>query len=545
LTSHTAILARAAGVPLVVGAAGASVFAAAAGTVVADAQTGLLVCARDAAVHDYYLREQAKAATLAARFDAFREAPASMVDGRRIEVSANIALADEAGRAFASGAEGIGLFRTEMLFMDRAEPPSESEQFDAYRQVLETAAGRPVIVRTFDIGGDKPAPWLDTDAEDNPFLGVRGVRLYRRYETVFETQLTALARAARYGNLRIMIPMIGTVEELSWVRDKYESVREKLRASTRECGDAQLGIMIEVPAAAFLIDRLAELCDFISIGTNDLTQYFLACDRGNRNLESLCSSYQPSFLRLLNAIVGDAREHKLWVGVCGEMAGDEAALPIMAGLGVDEISMSAPRIARGKAVISQLDGKACRDILQRAMNCDDAESVLHVLRGFWRQLQSLPLLSEELIVFADDATTKAGAIKRLIDVAHLHGRTDKPTELEEAVWQREDMFSTGLGFGIAVPHCKSDAISHNSLCIARFASGIDWASRDGEPVDTVLLLLIRETDAADDAANIHLKIFAELARKIMHEEFRSGLRACDNAEGLIGFLQGALDAAAA
>jgi fructose-specific PTS system IIA-like component len=536
-TSHTAILARAAGVPAVTGVTGAVAFiASCTGPVAVDADNGLLVKMDKPRIRDWYVSEQKRQAQIDSRYEGYRAGHARTADGRRIEVAANIALGLEAEKAFSSGAEGIGLFRTEMLFMRGGEAPAENIQIQEYQGVLEQAGDRPVIIRTFDIGGDKPVAWLKPYAEDNPFLGVRGVRLYRECEDVFRTQLRALIRAARFGNLRIMIPMITTVEEMQWVRDVYEQERRSLAESGTESGEALLGMMIEVPSAALAIDQFAEFCDFISIGSNDLAQYFLACDRGNPRLEALYSHYQPAFLRLLQRIVSDAHDEELWVGICGEMASDADALPLLAGLGLDEISVSAPRLAHSKARIAGLDSGSCKDLLERALYCASEQAVREEMRQFRLSLDSAPLFDTSLVDFCTDFESKEAAIKHLVDLAHLDDRTCDASALEEAVWQREDVFSTGLGFGIAIPHCKSQSVLHASLCIARLENALDWGSRDGQAVDTVMLLIVPDGDGAE----VHLKIFAQLARNIMHEGFREELRHYHDAGSLVQFLEDTL-----
>lgn len=536
-TSHTVLLARAAGIPVLTGAANAAAFArTAGGPVIVDASAGLLLRAVGKAVSDYYRREQEKLEIIESRFAVFTKKDALTRDGVRIEVAANIALPEEAETVFAKGAEGIGVFRTEMLFVGLDEPPGEEEQYEAYRQVALAAQGRPVIIRTFDIGGDKPVPWLQVQAEDNPFLGVRGARLYPETEQVFRSQLRAILRAAAHGDVQIMVPMISTPDELRWARAVFEDVSSELHSSGTPAGDAPFGIMIEVPSAVYSIDKLAPLSDFFSIGSNDLAQYFMAADRGNDRLKGLYSSFQPAFLRLLQELVDEAKAHGVYIGLCGDMASDEKALPILTALGLDEISLTAPQIARTKAALAQLDSAECRGLLGRAVSCDSSAAVLAELEKFQAEHTGQSLFSDELVLFAQSAGSKESGIKQLVDMVHVAGRTSNAAALETAVWQREDVFSTGLGFGIAIPHCKSAAVGQNSLCIARFAEPLDWQSRDGQPVDTVIMLLVRESDAGD----AHMKIFAQLARRIMHEEFRDGLRACPDEKTLLRYLQDAV-----
>lgn len=537
-TSHTVLLARAAGIPVLTGAAKAMTIARSAKeALIVDANAGLLLDAAGDAVRNYYFREKEILDAVESGFADFRQQEARTQNGVRLEVAANISLAEEAEAVFSNGAEGIGVFRTEMLFVGRDQPLGEEEQYKAYCHVAEAAQGRPVIIRTFDIGGDKPVPWLQGPAEDNPFLGVRGARLYPEAEEVFRTQLRAMLRAAAHGDVRIMVPMISTPDELRWARGIYDDVRAELKESGIEAVKVPFGIMIEVPAAVYSIDKLAPLSDFFSIGSNDLAQYFMAADRGNNRLQNLYSSFQPAFLRLLQETVDEAKTHGQYIGLCGDMASDERALPLLVALGLDEISLTAPQIPRTKAALAELDSAACRGLMGRVVCCENSSGVLAELEKFQLENGRQSLFSEDLVVFSDSAGSKEGAIKQLVDRVHLAGRTDRAAALETAIWQREDVFSTGLGFGMAIPHCKSPAVRQNSLCIARYKTALDWNSRDGEPVDTVIMLIVRESDAGE----AHMKIFAQLARRIMHAEFREGLRACPDESSLLQYLQSAVE----
>ena len=534
-TSHTVLLARAAGIPALGGVAHATAFAkSSTGPLILDAGAGLLLMGENQAILDYYRRETDRLETIETRLDAFANVEARTADGFRIEVAANISLPGEAESAFVAGAEGIGLFRTEMLFVGQDEPPSEQQQYEAYRQVVEAAQGKPVIIRTFDVGGDKQVPWLDAGStEENPFLGVRGARLYPKTEMVFRTQLRAMLRAAQHGDVQIMLPMISLPEELRWARGVIEEVRSELEETTGQVARSRLGIMIEVPSAAYSIDKLAPMCDFFSIGSNDLAQYFFAADRGNEQLSNMYSHFHRAFLRLLRFVLDEARTHGVYTGLCGDMASDERALPLLVGLGLDEISLTAPQIRRTKAGLAQLDTTACRNLLDQLVSSEDSHSVRQELEKFQIESTGGSLFAEELVVFEERAESKVEVIKQMVDRVHLAGRTDQVAALETAIWQREEVFSTGLGFGIAIPHCKSAAVRQNSLCVARYRQPLDWQSRDGEPVDTVIMLIVRESDAGE----AHMKIFAQLARSIMHESFREGLRACPDERSLLQYLQ--------
>jgi fructose-specific PTS system IIA-like component len=260
------------------------------------------------------------------------------------------------------GAEGVGLFRTEMLFMDREAPPSEEEQAEVYSQAVRAAQGRPVIIRLLDIGGDKPLPYLALPAEENPFLGWRAVRLYPAFEALVRTQIRAVLRASCEGPVRLMVPMVCCLEELRYVKALATEAAAELKLDP-----VPVGMMLEVPSAALILDQLCREADFFSLGTNDLAQYFLAVDRGNPKVANLYSPLHPAFLRFLDRIVSEIHAQGRWVGLCGEMGGQLRLLPLLLGLGLDELSVSAPAIPALKRRLAQLDGPRCRALLETAM----------------------------------------------------------------------------------------------------------------------------------------------------------------------------------
>tara|TARA_R110002167_G_scaffold220460_5_gene425079 strand:- start:11875 stop:14400 length:2526 start_codon:yes stop_codon:yes gene_type:complete len=535
-TSHTVLLARAAGIPVLVGATGALNFCHLVDSVIIDSNSGILLRNVTEATDRYYQLERLKTEQLSAKYQPFKYQKALTCDGQRLEVAANIASAQEATYAFEDGAEGIGLFRTEMLFMDRDSAPSEEEQFLAYQGSLQAANGQPVIIRTFDVGGDKPISYFNIADEENPFLGYRAVRTYPEFMVYFTTQLRALVRAAVHGNLRIMIPMISDVEEMRWVRETFDQVIAELQEAQVEYAVPQLGMMLEVPSAAFMIDQLAHYSDFFSIGSNDLTQYFLACDRGNKNMANLYSNYHPAFIRLLKKITDDAALADRWVGLCGEMAADTQLLPLLVGLGLDEVSMASPNIAQIKANIARLNFVDCQQLVTRVMACADIAAVEAQLLAFSQQENQRPLLDQELILTGRKVTSRAEAIKTLSDNLFVQGRVQSSTATEQALWKREDMFSTGLGFGIAIPHCKTDGITHNSISLLRLSQPIEW-SEESEPVDLVFMLAVKQSDTD----NLHMKYFSKLARKIVHKSFRDELRNCSDSSALLAYLSTVLE----
>jgi phosphotransferase system enzyme I (PtsI) len=286
--------------------------------------------------------------------EAYKHVEARTRDGRRIEVSANLGSADEAEYALSWGAEGVGLFRTEFLFMEREELPSEDEQYEAYRRVVEVFDGKPVIVRTLDVGGDKDLPGVEQPHEENPFLGWRGIRMSLETPSLFKPQLRAILRVGTTGNLKVMFPMVAKIEELRKAREILEECRKELESEGAEAGPVETGVMIETPAAAICAADLAKEAAFFSVGTNDLVQYTLAADRGNERLRSLQNVDHPAVLKLIGNACEAARGADIWVGVCGEAAGDPGLIPKLVELGITELSMSAPSIPRAKKVVSEL-----------------------------------------------------------------------------------------------------------------------------------------------------------------------------------------------
>ena len=369
-TSHSAIIARALGIPAVVGAGPSLLNQLEGGEAILDGNRGILYTAPSPVT---------MAAARAARqsMEGQREAeklrcyePALMTDGHRIEVVANIGRAEEAAQAVNAGGEGVGLLRTEFLFLNRTSPPTEEEQFSAYREMVQALNGLPIIIRTLDIGGDKAAPYLDMPAEENPFLGVRGIRLCLARPELFRAQLRAIYRAADFGLVRIMFPMVSTLEDLEAAKTIAAEVRWELKAKAVE-----IGIMIEVPSAVVMAEEFAQEVDFFSIGTNDLTQYVLAMDRGHPILAKQADGLHPAVLRMVDRTVQAATAAGKWVGVCGGIAGDPQGAAILIGLGVTELSVSIPSIASIKAQIRRLSLAKAQALARQAIGCRTATEV--------------------------------------------------------------------------------------------------------------------------------------------------------------------------
>ncbi|MDQ3949120.1 MAG: phosphoenolpyruvate--protein phosphotransferase, partial [Gemmatimonadota bacterium] len=370
-TSHVAILARGHGVPAVAGIDPRVLDLQAGTRVVLDGDAGTLHPNPTPVEEEEVARRQASAEKRRAAELAVAGAAAVTSDGHRVEVVANIGDVAEARRVPEVGGEGVGLLRTEFLFMDRRTAPDEDEQTKVYESIARALGPtRILVVRTLDVGGDKPLPYLSVGAEANPFLGERGIRLTLNHPEIFRAQVRAILRASRAGKVAVMFPMISTLAEWRAARDFVERERNALGVPP-----IQVGIMVETSSAALLADRFAQEADFFSLGTNDLTQYTLAMDRTNPRLAPQVDALHPAVLRLIERTVDGARKYKRWVGVCGALAGDPAAVPVLVGLGVDELSVDVPIVPSVKARIRALSLKECQVTAQKALDAADAAEV--------------------------------------------------------------------------------------------------------------------------------------------------------------------------
>ncbi|UUZ94030.1 phosphoenolpyruvate--protein phosphotransferase [Paenibacillus sp. P25] len=367
--SHTAIMARTFGIPAVVGVKDLLSSMEDGAQVVLDGDEGQVLSRPDEQRLLRYEQKRKEHVALSKQLSALREVVAATIDGKRFELYGNIGKPEEAGLVLEHGGEGIGLFRTEFLFMDRADMPSEEEQYQAYRQALINAGGRPVIIRTLDIGGDKEIPYLPIGQEFNPFLGWRAIRYCLSDPALFKIQLRALLRAAVEGDLRIMFPMISGVREVEQAKAPLEEAGQELESQGKPYKKRiPVGIMIEIPSAALVSDKLAPLVDFFSIGTNDLIQYTLAADRMNEKVSYLYDAEHLGVLRLIEMVSRSAKAHGKPIGMCGEMAGDPKMAKPLIGLGIDEWSMSASQIPYVKQEILKLSEAECRDFVKQLLS---------------------------------------------------------------------------------------------------------------------------------------------------------------------------------
>ena len=381
-TSHTAIMARSMEIPAVLGLPGVTRMVRTGDAVVVDGNDGTVIAAPDEAVVEEYARRKEAYEAERAELRLLTGARSVTADGRAVRLFANIGSPGDAKRALGYGAEGIGLYRTEFLFMDADAMPDEDRQFTAYRQVLEEMRGGPVVIRTLDIGGDKALPYLEMPEEMNPFLGVRALRLCFREPALFRTQLRAILRAGAYGDARIMFPMVSGVEE---VRQAKAVLEECKRALAREGAhfdpDIRVGVMVEIPSAALTAGAIAKEVDFFSIGTNDLCQYTLAVDRMNAGVGYLYDPFHPAVLRLIKMVIDASHEAGIHTGMCGEMAGDEKAAPLLLGLGLDDFSMGAASLLRVKRAVRSTTMSEAQELAKKALALESAQAVRALLEG--------------------------------------------------------------------------------------------------------------------------------------------------------------------
>lgn len=380
-TSHSAIMARSLEIPAVVGTKAITAEVQNGDMVIVDGLDGQVVVNPSPELLARYEEKRARYEEQKAEWAKLVDQPTVTADGVHVELAANIGTPDDVKGALANGAEGIGLYRTEFLYMGRSELPTEDEQFAAYKTVLEKMDGKPVVVRTLDIGGDKELPYLHLPKEMNPFLGFRAIRLCLEMQDMFRTQLRALLRASVHGNLKIMFPMIATLEEFRQAKAILLEEKEALlRQGVPVADDIEVGMMVEIPAAAVMADQFAREVDFFSIGTNDLIQYTMAADRMNERVSYLYQPYNPAILRLISYVIDAAHREGKWVGMCGEMAGDPIAIPILLALGLDEFSMSATSILPARAQLKRLSKEDAVRVKETVLSLGTAEEVVSFVK---------------------------------------------------------------------------------------------------------------------------------------------------------------------
>lgn len=376
-TSHTAIMARSLSIPAVVGLHDITEKLETGRNVLLDGHNGLLIVDPTPETLWHYGELEHRKVQVAEQLTGLRETKSTTRDGRHIVLSANIELPNDVESVARNGAEGIGLYRTEFLYLNRDTLPTEEEQYETYRKVAEQVTPNPLIIRTFDLGGDKIAGTIDTGDEVNPFMGRRAIRFCLEHPEIFKPQLRAILRASAAGNVKIMFPMISGLEELRRARLVLDECRAELQAENKAfSNDAEVGAMIEIPSAAICADSLAREVDFFSIGTNDLIQYAIAVDRVNERIAHLYEPTHPAVVRLLKMVADAAHARDIWVGVCGEMAGDLAVVPLLIGFGIDELSVSASLVPRVKRAVQSLAVSECQALVEEVLRLDTASAIL-------------------------------------------------------------------------------------------------------------------------------------------------------------------------
>jgi len=380
-TSHSAIMARSLEIPAVVGCAGIMTACKHGDVMAMDAIAGtILINPTKQEIEDYNIKATVY---LKAKegLKVMKDVPSITIDNHKVELVGNIGTPADASGVLENGGEGVGLYRTEFLYMNSTELPNEEQQFEAYKSVLETMKDKPVVVRTLDIGGDKKLPYLPIPEEMNPFLGYRAIRLCLDRTDIFRTQLRALLRASVYGHLCIMFPMIATINEFTKAKALVLEEKEKLIKEGQPVSeDFEIGMMVEIPAAAVLADQFAKEADFFSIGTNDLIQYSMAADRMSESVSYLYQPLNPSLLRLIKMTIDGAHKEGKWCGMCGEMAGDELAVPLLVGMGLDEFSMSATSILAARKMVRNLKKCDMEKLVEKAINLRTAEEVEELVK---------------------------------------------------------------------------------------------------------------------------------------------------------------------
>lgn len=385
-TSHSAIMARSLEIPAIVGTKEITDKVKAGDILAVNGIIGDVIIDPTDAEKSEFEAEAKAYADQKAEWDKLKNAETVTADGKHVELAANIGTPKDLEGVHKNGGEAVGLYRTEFLYMDSSDFPTEEDQYQAYKAVLEGMEGKPVVVRTMDIGGDKELPYLTLPHEMNPFLGYRALRisLSELGDGMFRTQMRALLRASVHGNLRIMFPMVATLKEFRAAKAIFEDEKQKLvNEGVEVSNDIQVGIMIEIPAAAVLADKFAKEVDFFSVGTNDLIQYTMAADRMNERVSYLYQPYNPSILRLIKNVIDAAHAEGKWAGMCGEMAGDQTAVPLLLGMGLDEFSMSATSILKTRSLMKRLDTTKMAELADRALKeCDTMEEVVTLVEEY-------------------------------------------------------------------------------------------------------------------------------------------------------------------
>lgn len=530
-TSHTVILAKAYGIPTLINVDLTLLQEQVGSEVILDTYLGICtfdVCDR---ISKYYDSEEKTYHKIKRLNDSYIHGEVYTSDDKRVEVAANIINAEECEFAFKNGAEAVGLFRTEMMYIDSDVCPSKFDIASQIREVLSHTNGKPIIIRTLDIGGDKPAKYIHFDKEANPFLGYRGIRIYENNYDIFRDLIESILLEDKNNNIKIMVPMVSCLEEVIWFKENVDKIKNELNIDKK----IELGIMIEVPSITYNIDACCNYVDFFSIGSNDLMQYFMAADRENKKVRHLYNKFNPSFIKLLNDIVTTVKKNNKWIGVCGELASDVDFLKLLIGMGVDELSMGCSVIPNVRRTIAHISEEKCSNLLADVLNMELSDDISSLVKSNSCEYASHNILSEYNIFTDMSFIDKDDAIKFLVDNLQIQGVTRSKYQLENDIWNREMTYSTDIGFGFAIPHAKSKNVDKTAISICKLASPVKWGEQD---VNIIIMLTIKD-DNSDD--NQHMRIFSLLARKIMNSEFRNNLLSCRTSKDILELMNENLD----
>ena len=375
-TSHTAILARSLGIPAVVGVGEQVLKLQTGASLILNGEAGEVIVNPDKSMIQKIQIQQEKLLDIKNKIDAVASQPAITLDGHQVEVAANIGNVDSVLESLQMGAEGVGLLRSEFLYLERSNLPTEEEQYLSYKKIADAFGDRPVILRTLDVGGDKDIPYIDMPEEANPFLGVRAIRLCLSRPDLFKPQLRAALRAGVGNNLKLMFPMVAAVHEVVQAREVLEECKKELVSEGVQIAEnIEVGIMVEIPSAAVMADQFSKIVDFFSIGTNDLSQYLMAADRTNEHVSELASGFHPAVFRLVKQVIDAAHANGKWVGMCGELAGERLAIPIFLGLGLDEFSMNPPAIPYAKYLIRSIKFEKAQWIAEQVLQLGNGSEI--------------------------------------------------------------------------------------------------------------------------------------------------------------------------
>ncbi len=467
----------------------------------------------------------------------------STLDEKEIEILAISSTVAEAKKAFENGIKAIGLFPTDSFFVNRAESPTEAWQYEIYRHLVKVAKGRAITVSTLSLGFDKSIKYLNLLPETNPLLGFKGVRIYPQFLFLLHTQLRALLRAAHFGKVKILIPMLQSIEEIRWFKQQVLTVMDHLKVEEGNYGELELGILIELPAAAFMMDLFCQEVDFFTINADSLVQYFHGADKENTKVCALANILSPAFLRLVSKLVLAAHLKGKKISWCGALLEDQAALPLLVGAGLESFTLATAEIKGAKEALDRLDSRHCNALFEKAKNLATFDEVLCLLTAFLDQQKQKRLFEPDCVLLDRHFLGKEEAIQALVTNLSLKGRTLAPVQLEADIWANEDVSGAHLGKGFALSFVKSSHLLHSSASIVRLIEPIIWDETTKESVNFIIILVIKnaaknEQSQSEEAGlyNEQSDFYVTLVRKLTHEKVRNTLNLIGSEKEMISYL---------